>query len=153
MGLLIIGFNVKFSVELLPMTRLKGVGFTGQSWQSSETIEVIKQLDSQVLIYTNEQIPVFFLTGRFTLDVPEKLQQLDDRVISHYSLSIEEMHQHIKQGRGVLIIFLTIRLHSESHTVAELSKGIILWKRLEDGGIFVHPDGLPDFVETSSVGN
>jgi len=37
--------------------------------------------------------------------------------------------------------------------VAELSEGLILWKRLEDGKIFVHPDGLPDFVEASSVGN
>jgi hypothetical protein len=114
---------------------------------------VIKQLDSQVLIHTNEQMAVFFLTGRFTLDVPEKLQQLDDHVISHYSLSIEEMHQHIKQERGVLIIFLTIQLHSKSHTVAELSEGLILWKRLEDGLIYVHPDGLPDFIEASSVGN
>lgn len=153
MGLMILGFNMQFSVELLPMTRLKGLGFTGQSWQSSETIEVIKQLDSQVLIYTNEQMPVFFLTGRFTLDVPEKLQQLDNRVISHYSLSIEEMHQYIKQERGILVIFLTIRLHSESHTVAELSEGLILWKILEDGLIYVHPDSLPDFVEASSVDN
>ena len=57
------------------------------------------------------------------------------------------MHERIKNERGVLIIFSTIRMHEESHSLKELSKGLVLWKKVKGGWIYVHPDGLPNFFD------
>ena len=68
------------SASILREMKINGRGFTGRKWQASETIAAIGNLSPEVVIHTNEALPVYFITGRATNNIPEKIDPVKNQI-------------------------------------------------------------------------
>jgi 4-amino-4-deoxy-L-arabinose transferase-like glycosyltransferase len=131
--------NIVKSSELLTEMRLKGLGFTGRRWQSSETIEGVKELPIEGVLYSNEAFPIYFITGRPASWIPEKGDSVLGQENNAYDQKIEMMKAAIEETGGALVIFDSRMNPSVYGSEDELTLGLVLWKDTSDGAIYVSP--------------
>ena len=134
-----ISINIAKSSELLMEMRLKGLGFTGRRWQSSETIKGVKELPIEGVIYSNEAFPIYFITGRPASWIPEKGDSVLGKETNEYDQKIEMMKAAIEETGGALVIFDSRMNPSVYGSEEELTLGLVLWKDTSDGAIYVSP--------------
>lgn len=134
-----ISFNVAESNELLTEMRLKGLGFTGRRWQSSETIDGVKELPIGGVLYSNEAFPIYFITGRPASWIPENGDSVLGQETNEFYQKIEMMKTAIVDTGGALVIFDSRMNPSVYGSEEELTLGLVLWKDTSDGAIYVSP--------------
>jgi len=134
-----ISFNIAKSSELLAEMRLKGLGFTGRRWQSSETIDGVKELPIEGVLYSNEAFPIYFITGRPASWIPEKGDSVLGQETNEFDKKIEMMKAAIEETGGALVIFDSRKILSVYGSEEELTHGLVLWKDTSDGAIYVSP--------------
>lgn len=138
-SILLIGVNFVRSQGLLAVVREEGLGFNSRAWRSSATIQALRELPENTLIYSNEAFPINFLTGRPANWVPERIDLVKGQVVVDYPAKLREMHQTLAQQDGALVLFDTNLSSGSYPPIAELADDLMLWKTLEDGWIYLSP--------------
>jgi 4-amino-4-deoxy-L-arabinose transferase-like glycosyltransferase len=137
--LVCIALNTIASNSILVNMREKGMGFTGQKWQASQTIDLVRQLPQEGVIYSNEAFPIYFLTGRPAGWIPELIDNVKDSTSTEYARELEEMKENIIETNGSLVIF-TSRMNPGVYPPKSiLSEGLELYKKTADGEIYIRP--------------
>jgi 4-amino-4-deoxy-L-arabinose transferase-like glycosyltransferase len=127
------------SLGLLATMRSEGGGFTGRTWQSSETVASVRDLDPSGILYSTESLPLYFLTGRPAYWVPEKINPLEAREEEDYDAYMDLMRERLKEPASALVIFNRSFNRTELPPVEEVVDGLSLMKRTSDGAIYVDP--------------
>lgn len=123
----------------------EGLGFAGREWKTSETIQRVKTLPSEILIYTNGGDVVYLLTGRSSLGIPAKEEVLKvhipdrgRRLVPSYPLEFAKMRKDLREKDGVLVYLRKIRrrwyLPSEEELVQTVPLGV--FEKFDDGTIY-----------------
>lgn len=137
LGLIIV--NSLRSDEVLWKMRQNGRGFTGRQWQHSETIREVEKLPPDTIIYSNEAFPIYFLTGRPSNWIPEKIDVVKQQSVQNYDQQLENMRQTIIRFDGFLVIFDSIERTNAYAPIEELVDGLVLQKKLDDGAVYGSP--------------
>jgi hypothetical protein len=125
------------SFGVLAEMRQNGKGFTGRDWQDSALIAAVKQLPAGVLIYTNESLPVYFLTGRGVNSIPEKVDVVKGQKVADYADQVAAMRQQIIASHGALVVFKSSLTTAVYAPLGQLAEGLVLWQEKADGSIYV----------------
>lgn len=137
LGLLVfIALEFRTSMRILSAMRAEGRFFTGERWQTSETIAAIGQLPRETTLYTNEALPVYFLTGRFADPLPENFNPVKDQPNPDFAQKMDAVYWALQQPGAALAIFDSFYKYDIYAPLDELTEGLVLWRDLEDGVIY-----------------
>lgn len=138
-GLTLIGVNAFRSQDILLSMRSQGRGFTSSAWRNSETIAVVDDMSSDIILFSNEAFPIYFLTGKPSNWIPEKVDVVKQQEREGYQTQMDLMRETLMQKNGALVIFDTITQRNVYAPLSELTEDLILWKDTSDGAIYVGP--------------
>jgi hypothetical protein len=138
-GLILVGVNVVRSQDLLLNMRSQGRGFTGSNWRNSETIAVVNDMSSDIILFSNEAFPIYFLTGKPTNWIPERVDVVKQKEREEYQTQMTAMRETLMQDNGALILFDTLAQRNVYAPISELTEDLILWKDTSDGAIYLGP--------------
>jgi len=133
-ALLVVPYSVR-AVGMLRESR-EGLGFVGPTWRNSETLALTRQLGDGLQLYSNEAFPIYFLTGRPTTWVPERIDPVKGAERSGYRQDLETMHARIAAGEAALILFYRQSLKPELLPLHELTEGLKAALAGQDGAIY-----------------
>lgn len=136
------------SASLLAEMRLEGRGFTSRTWQTSETVGLVRSLDPEMVLYSNASFPLSFLTGRAVYWVPEKLDPVRAQPRPDYTLQMEAMHDRLGEPGSALVLYHPEALSPLLPSLDELTTGLVLFAKTQDGAIYVRPGGAEPEVES-----
>lgn len=138
--LVFIGVNLLQGINVANQMRLDGKGFSGRVWRSSETIDQVKDLPQDTLIYTNEAFAVYYLTGKSANWIPESFDPVKGLQADDYKQHISKMQEDIIRFNGALVIFNTIAKANVYAPIQELTSQLQLWSQNDDGSIYLRPE-------------
>jgi hypothetical protein len=106
-------FSARFiSDSLLTVTNLKadGQGYSTRVWRESETMQVIREMPVETVIYSNEQTGIYLLTRRGSYAAPSPWDPVLMEPRQGYQEDLSRMKQDIWERKAVLIFFAPGRL-------------------------------------------
>jgi hypothetical protein len=130
---------VERSIPLVIAMRDEGRGFTSRTWQASETVKLVREMDLDGAIYSTEALPIYFLTGKSAYSVPERADSILDQEIQNYTTKLDVMKRRLEDPGSALIIFSSSFHRVEMPSQSELVDGLVLKKQGKDGSIWVNP--------------
>lgn len=125
------GFNTETA-----LFRQKGDKFTGKAWSTSPTISWLNQLPDTVIIYSNEAVPIGFLTGHPALTIPEKVNSLTGLPSETFKDRTAAMQNDLNQGKAVLVIMSTKAYSDIFQPKAILTKDLLICKTMDDSIVY-----------------
>jgi hypothetical protein len=131
-----IGVNFLRSTPILSEMNANGRGFTGRQWQASETITAVQNLSPDAVIYSNEALPIYFITGRPANNIPEKIDPVKNQIPSDYEDNLQNLLHSVQNCDGVLVIFRDSYLPSLYPPLEEFTSGMTLQAELPDGWLY-----------------
>ena len=137
--LVFIGINFLRGYDVLTSMRKDGRGFSGKEWNSSETVAALTKLPPGTLLFSNEAFAIYYLAGIPANWIPENYDPVKDKEDENYSQRIGLMRDEIISHNGALVIFNSISKHNVYASIDELSRGLSLFRKAEDGAIFTSP--------------
>jgi hypothetical protein len=102
--LLLVLFSVKDGYAAVKQLGSEGQGFAHRGIRDSAGIEAVRRL-SPTIIYSNKPGAIFLLTGESAYVVPTPTDPVTDQARSNFSDELAKMHQHIRDGQAVLVLF------------------------------------------------
>jgi hypothetical protein len=137
--LVFIGINFLRGYDVLNSMRKDGRGFSGKEWNSSETVAALAKLPPDTLLFSNEAFAIYYLAGIPANWIPENYDPVKDQEDENYFQRIGLMRDEIISHNGALVIFNSISKHNVYASIDELSRGLSLFRKAEDGAIFTSP--------------
>ena len=134
-GILAAAYGIR-SAGLLQNSATNGLGFSGYSWTNSETIQLVAQLDPQLVIYSNEALPVYFLSGHPAYSVPEKVDPVKDSLRADFPALFDAMRRRLETGQAVLVLFHPQSLPAVLPELDLLTEGLTPVGVVDDGVIY-----------------
>jgi hypothetical protein len=137
------------SIPVAITMRDEGRGFASRTWQASETVKLVREMDLDGAIYSTEALPIYFLTGKSAYSVPERADSISDQETQNYNTKLDTMRRRLEEPGSALIIFTSSFRRVEMPSRSELVDGLVLLKQSKDGSIWIHPDSInQDSIET-----
>ena len=130
------------SYELVNLTRQDGRGFTSAAWQQSEIIAILRKVDSDMIVYSNEAFAVYYLTGIGAYGIPEKMDPVKAEIRQDFEPLMEKMRKRLSAPNSALVVFHQGYLREGMPTLNEILEGFILAHESRDGVIFVDPNNI-----------
>ena len=137
--ILFVGINFLRGYDVLNSMRKNGRGFSGKEWHSSETVAALAKLPPGTLLFSNEAFAIYYLTRIPANWIPENYDPVKDQEDENYSQRIGLMRDEIITQNGALVIFNSISKHNVYASIDELSRGLSLFQKADDGAIFTSP--------------
>jgi hypothetical protein len=148
-GLLILAVGgVEKSLNFIQNNHEIGSGYTSQAWMNSPTIQVIKDLNPDRALISNESAAILFLTGRPAYDVNVIDHDDPSEIDIRYGEDLEDPAQRLfKANQAVLVIFPTsfywqlfaIYGDRTQARLDHLLEGLQIEQSLSDGVIYRYP--------------
>jgi hypothetical protein len=107
--------------------RSDGQGYASQQWQNSPTARFIREQNPS-LIYTNDVTAVYFLAGKDSVAIPNAVSTEADLV---------QMRANLSAPNSYLVLFG--KLTGEFASLEQLTNGLILVGKFEDGTVYQQP--------------
>jgi hypothetical protein len=139
-GIFAVAYGIR-SAGLLQNSATTGLGFSSNRWRNSETIRLVAQLDPQLLIYSNEALPVYFLSGHPAYSVPEKVDPVKDSLRAEFPALFDEMRRRLETGQAVLVLFHPQSLPAELPGLDLLTEDLTPVGVADDGIIYRSEEG------------
>lgn len=134
------------SIRITSQNYQEGFGYLSRTWQSSETIQAVKNLSGNTFIITNETNAILFLTGREAYPIKEIFQTEPLQKFTTYgfgNLTDDESQRLFAKEGAALVLFDTIddqmmELYGDrtNERLSKLVQGLYRAFRGNDGGIF-----------------
>ncbi len=124
-----------------------GKGYTSAAWQSSPTLEAVRELDPEVTLITNESVVVLLYTDRYTYDFPYQYSQQTDGLSTRFGEDCSDPTAVIfREDGAALVLFNTIYdqlapfYHDQTRfKVESLIEGLDVIFESTDGAIYFYP--------------
>jgi len=143
----IVVFNYPFArSEVLSLHRY-GRGYTSVAWQTSPTIEAVREIHPDVPIITNESVVVLLYADRYSYDLPQLYSFQPDEKNARFGDDLSEPTAAIfREDGAALILFTSIfqQLEPVYHDrtmskVESLIDGLDVVFESTDGAIYFYP--------------
>lgn len=137
------------SLRILQQNYHEGMGFNSRAWQQSETIQEVRKLPAFVPLVTNEEMAVYYLTGRSAYPLAEIYYDAPEKVFDRYGdgiLDEDEAQQIFRQNGAALVLFNSIASQLEplygnqtAERVEQLVQGLRIAFNGADGAVYYYP--------------
>jgi hypothetical protein len=117
----------------------RGIGFTSQMWQESETLAWVDGLAKDSLIYTNERFALTYITGRSAISIPEKINTVTAQIRPEFDQALVTMHQRLETPHAYLVLFHPFGLRNGMPTRDEITFPLSRLKEFEDAWVYIDP--------------
>ena len=134
---LLVGIYAIRSWPPLADIRLNGRGFNSREWLSSETAELVRGLEPDATIISNESLAVEFLIGRPVYGVPEAVDSVTGTQRSDLGSQLTEMRHLLEEPGAVLVVFTGYHYRVEMPPMGQLTEGLVQVAATADGLVFV----------------
>jgi 4-amino-4-deoxy-L-arabinose transferase-like glycosyltransferase len=124
LALFVLGMSAYGQVAAVRELTKGAQGFASFKWYDSKAIAFLRQLPSQVIIYTNEPGAVYLYTGRGTYVLPDRYDPVTAEARPGFQQGVSEMQTQIKAGQAVLALFSADQ--PSPSDAAALSSGLYL---------------------------
>lgn len=135
------------SLGLIRTIKEEGMGYNNAAWNRSEIITVLRKLDWDVVIYSNEAFPVYYLTGVAAYAIPEKFDPVKAEEREDFQRSMQVMRDRLAQLKSALVVFHQGYLREGMPTLDEMAAGLAIAHESRDGVIFAYPSYLEDWAK------
>jgi hypothetical protein len=143
--LLLIFINLPGFISETTVFRQKGDKFTGKVWSTSTTISWLNQLPDSIIIYSNEAVPIGFLTRHPAATIPEKTNSLTGLPSDTFKDRTAAMKSDLNEGKAVLIIMST-KAYSDIFQPRDiLIKDLMICKTMDDGIVYMASNNFQDY--------
>ena len=136
--LVIAWFWAREGRQMVDILRQDGQGFASLSWRNSPTIEYIRALPQDKIIYTNKSTGVFLLTERNAYAILSRTDPVTQKPRLDYEEELEKLHRDVLEGRVVLIFFGADQ-QTEPEDLAwleDLRSGLTIFKKFSDSEVY-----------------
>ena len=125
---------------LLTSMREEGLGFASRTWQQSATVEWIRGLPREAILYTNEPTALQYLASRAARGIPQRYDPVTLIPHTDYLEQLEGMRSELRQPGSALVIFSPGSWPDEAAPMRDLTAGLVVLASTPDAQIYVHPD-------------
>lgn len=140
LAILLLGSYLYRSLGLLSDMRLEGREFTGKTWRTSDGIAWLRGMPQDTLVYSNEAGPILFLTGIPAMDIPERIDTVQQRARPDYLTNLQKMRSGLQVDKGLLVVFpRSYAIRPEYPSLDELAAGLTVRTRTDDAIIYASP--------------
>jgi len=137
-GALIVSYGVRTALAL-PSMRLEQRGFTNPGWVLAGSLDAIRGLPQDMLIYTNNLEALEFFYGRGGTIIPFSIDAVTRLPVASYERRLRQMREGLHAGTAVLILF--DRQADDIELPRALIEGTDLWFEQHDVRIYVGGGG------------
>jgi hypothetical protein len=125
----------RYTVELLGKD---GQGYASLTWKNSPTIEYIRNLPPEKIIYTNKNTGVFLQTGRNSYRLLSRTDPVTLKPRDNYEDQLAEIHQNILSQKAVLIFFgPDEQTEPEDRAwLEDLRSGLTMFEKFSDSEVY-----------------
>ncbi len=134
--------QARLTTALLLESAVEGLGFSATTWRNSETVLAIAELDDELILYSNEALPISYLSGRPAFSIPETVDPVKGGQRDDYLQQMQGMRSRLEAGEAVLVLFQPQALASEFPDLETLTRGLRPAVIATDGVIFMSEDLL-----------
>ena len=137
------------SLRIVQQNYALGLGYNSIAWQTSDTMQVVRELPADTLMVTNEETAVLHLTGRASYPLAEIYVDEPQAVFGRYGdgdLADDPAESLFRTGQAVLVLFDSLPVQvsglygSRSEAwAAALVDGLEVVYQGADGGIYRYP--------------
>jgi len=106
---LITGLQVVNALGLIAASHARGWGFSSRSWQSSPTLNRIRQLPDDVRVFSNAPELVYLHTGRQAAPLPRPWSAMNRRPDPAYPAEMSALQAVLSHESAVVVYFNDIR--------------------------------------------
>jgi hypothetical protein len=138
LGALLISYGVR-SAAVLRTLQATQRGFTNPGWVSMGDLEAIREIPSDILIYTNNLEALEFFYGRGGTIIPFPVDAVTRLPVATYDSWLSQMREGLRTGAAVLILFG--RRADDVELPSALIAGTELWYEQGGARIYVGPGG------------
>jgi len=145
MTVLVMGFYLDQSWDLVQSFRQEGRGFSSAAWRNSEIVAEINRLGPDAMVYTNEAFAIYYLTDVGAHSVPEKFDPVIAEVRENFQPTMGKMRHRLTQPGSALAVFHQGYLREGMPTLEEITSGLVIAHESNDGVIFVDPANIMEW--------
>jgi len=134
-----IAFNIIHTVKWATEIYENGKGFSQEYYIRSKTIQGIRKLPEDTIIYSNAPDLIYYFTKRPAIILPFKENTVTKESNSNFTKDIKIMEEKIKNGKGVIVYFEGITrayLPSLNDLKTSLHLCLNLNEKFDDGSIY-----------------
>jgi hypothetical protein len=122
----------------LTAAQADGPGYASRAWKNSASIAFVRDAPADVPIYSNGYDAIYYLTGRRTFYLPEKIIHGTGRPNPYYEEELKKMASDLQEHDGDIVYFNTLSerssfLPSESELKSRLP---LISRKTADGTIY-----------------
>ncbi|MBF0510746.1 MAG: hypothetical protein HQL13_00285 [Candidatus Omnitrophica bacterium] len=146
----VIGLNLPGALAWGVVRYNEGVAFDRREWDKSAIISEVKKISADTLIYSNNFMALYFLTGRRALPLAYQKDPLSLRPNLAYNDQIKQMKEALSRQRAVLVYGLMKFKMPGMVSEEELKKEIPLKMlvKVADGQIYVYSPSIKESKST-----
>lgn len=143
-------WNAVRTVRIVRQNYELGLGYNSIAWQTSDTVQAVRELPQDTLIITNEETALLYLTGRASYPLAEIFLDQPEEIFQRYGdgeLKNDPAEQLFRNGEAVLVEFGSLSKQvSGLYGVQSAEWAAALLESLEviyqggDGGIYRYPE-------------
>lgn len=140
MVLLVGSFFVMNQIRMVQSTRYDSEGFASRIWVNSETLSAVRELPSDLILYTNSPTLLYIRTNRQSNTLPTPLDTALNQLRPNYLAEVAKTRKDILDGKGAIVI-LGWGWQEEPNGLSwyhDLTDGLRLAVKYTDGEIFVN---------------
>ena len=130
------------SLQLTNQFRLHGDGYTGEFWRNSSVISKIQQMDSEMVLYSNEAFALYYITGNLAYWVPERFDPVKAEERDDFDQLLKDMHETLRRQKSAVVMFRTDYYIPAVPSSGETTQRLVALYQAEEGIICVDPRTL-----------
>jgi hypothetical protein len=102
---LLIMLNLPATITSLTDFRENGKGFTGKSWEESQTVASTRNAPAESVIYSNQGLALHWLTGKPIYEIPEKMDVVRNEERANYKSELDLMKERLINPGSFIVWF------------------------------------------------
>jgi hypothetical protein len=121
--------------------REQGHGFTSRSWRESDLIKYLQGTSQDSILYSNQALPLQFLSGRPILTTPQAFDSVKDQARPEYSGQLAQVQEQLREPRSVLVL-VDADNEITSQEIAALTQGLELIRSFREAAVYASPENV-----------
>ncbi len=121
----------------LTQARFNGLGYASLAWKSSETIQALREMDTDI-IYTDNVAAVYILADRRAYNIPLEFK-IQTAEIDFTGETPQEFRMRMESEDAVLVLVGGISGMPGGYGNDDISEGLTQIAKYNDGLIYAHP--------------
>jgi len=96
---------IPFFAAQLSVFRQEGLAYTSRPWRESQVVDYLRGVSSAAVIYSNQALPLQFLSGRNVLSIPYAFDPVKGQTRPNYPGEVSKFHLQLQKPHSALVLF------------------------------------------------